>query len=147
MINNCNIVLDINPIPTIYWEYGVLSAGKAAAEILTKVHNKETAMKRTLMLGIFAFLCVFGFAQTMGNYSFTTGSATYTEITGGIVLGNESTDAQRFVDPIVPWAAQPTREWAFRWASISILAARSSTGWASAPTAGSGWGSPGNRFR
>lgn len=62
MINNCNIVLDINPIPAIYWERGVLSAGKAAAEILTKVHNKESAMKRTLMLGIFAFLCVFGFA-------------------------------------------------------------------------------------
>ena len=35
-------------------------------------------------------------------YSFTQLTGTYTEITGGTVLGNETTDDQRFVDPATP---------------------------------------------
>ncbi|MFO8144252.1 MAG: right-handed parallel beta-helix repeat-containing protein [Candidatus Syntrophosphaera sp.] len=59
-------------------------------------------MKRLMLIVILGSLCVFGFAQAMGNYTFTYGSATYTEITEGTILGNESTDAQRFVDPASP---------------------------------------------
>jgi len=36
------------------------------------------------------------------DYTFTTTTGQYTEITGGTLLGNETSDDQRFVDPAVP---------------------------------------------
>ncbi|HMU46300.1 MAG TPA: HYR domain-containing protein [Chitinophagaceae bacterium] len=47
------------------------------------------------------FLAQKQFAQ-VSAYSFSQSVGTYTEITGGTVLGNTSTDDQRFVDPSVP---------------------------------------------
>lgn len=49
-----------------------------------------------LLLGAFG-LC----AQTY-EYSFSTTTGTYTAITGGTLLGTETSDDQRFVDPAVP---------------------------------------------
>lgn len=59
-------------------------------------------MKTAVLILAFVFLCALGFAQSMGNYTFAYSAGTYTEITGGTQLGNESTADQRFVDPAVP---------------------------------------------
>lgn len=62
-------------------------------------------MKRTLilpaLLAIFAFW-VLGLSAQTSEYSFTTTTGTYEPITGGISLGTETTDDQRFVDPAIP---------------------------------------------
>jgi hypothetical protein len=49
-----------------------------------------------LTLGVFG-----AFAQTL-EYTFSTTTGTYEAITGGILLGTETSDDQRFVDPTVP---------------------------------------------
>ncbi|MBS4039805.1 MAG: fibronectin type III domain-containing protein, partial [Flavobacteriales bacterium] len=41
-------------------------------------------------------------AQVATNYGFSQLSGTFTPITGGILLGTETTDDQRFLDPAVP---------------------------------------------
>lgn len=59
-------------------------------------------MKKILMLfALTAFSGLFCFAQ-VSTYTFSQSNATYTEITGGTVIGNTSTDEQYFVDPSVP---------------------------------------------
>jgi parallel beta-helix repeat protein len=59
-------------------------------------------MKRLAIIFTLTLLCVFGFAQSLGNYTFSYASGTYTEISGGTLLGSETTADQRFVDPAVP---------------------------------------------
>ncbi len=60
-------------------------------------------MKKLLLIAVLSLLAVFAFAQVnMSEYSFTASTGTYTEITGGTVLGNTSSDDHRFVDPAVP---------------------------------------------
>ncbi len=59
-------------------------------------------MKTAFLTIALVFLFISGFAQSLGNYTFAYSSGTYTEITGGTSLGNESTGDQRFVDPAVP---------------------------------------------
>lgn len=65
-------------------------------------------MKRVLALVAFAMFCVFGFAQGLGNYTFSYAVGTYTPISSGIALGNESTASQRFLDPAVPLGTTTT---------------------------------------
>ncbi|MEI7981082.1 MAG: hypothetical protein WCI71_05485, partial [Bacteroidota bacterium] len=58
---------------------------------------------RKFLLFLFALLFYAGssWAQ-VSAYSFASTAGTYTEITGGTVLGNTTSDDQRFVDPAVP---------------------------------------------
>ncbi|MDZ4181922.1 MAG: carboxypeptidase regulatory-like domain-containing protein [Candidatus Cloacimonadaceae bacterium] len=62
-------------------------------------------MRKHLLLPALLALFVLGvsgvFAQTT-EYSFTSTMGTYTPITGGLALGTETTDDQRFLDPAVP---------------------------------------------
>ena len=59
--------------------------------------------KRLLMLLLFSTVLLLGNAVAQVSlYSFSQSSGTYTPITGGTVLGNTSSDDQRFVDPAVP---------------------------------------------
>ena len=46
--------------------------------------------------------------QTVSSYTFTSSAGTYTEITGGTLLGSTTTDDQRFVDPAVPTGSSST---------------------------------------
>ena len=55
-------------------------------------------MLLTLLVTLIALLAVPGFAQTL-EYGFNATMDTYTPITGGLQLGTETTDDQRFVDP------------------------------------------------
>lgn len=45
-----------------------------------------------------------GYSQ-VNSYSFLQSTTTYTEISGGVALGNESSDDQRFVTPLTPLGA------------------------------------------
>ncbi len=59
---------------------------------------------RRLLYAVLVLLLAWGgamFAQT-SEYAFTATTGTYTPITGGILLGTETSDDQRFVDPAVP---------------------------------------------
>ncbi len=62
-------------------------------------------MKKTLLtvlvLSVMLIFTLPLFAE-LSVYAFTQTTATYTEITGGLLLGNESSDNQRFVNPAVP---------------------------------------------
>ncbi|MCD8480097.1 MAG: hypothetical protein LRZ88_07640 [Candidatus Cloacimonetes bacterium] len=58
----------------------------------------KRSMLLTLLVTLIALLAVPGFAQTM-EYGFNATMDTYTPITGGLQLGTETTDDQRFVDP------------------------------------------------
>ncbi len=55
----------------------------------------------TILLGVILGLATPMYAL-LSDYSFTTTVTTYTEITGGLLLGTESSDDQRFVDPTIP---------------------------------------------
>ncbi|MDP2159715.1 MAG: GEVED domain-containing protein [Flavobacterium sp.] len=55
-------------------------------------------MKKITLL-LFLFTIVFSSKAQLGVYEFTQSTSTYTEITGGTLLGTETTDDQRFVDP------------------------------------------------
>lgn len=59
---------------------------------------------------VFIFILTLGLcaAQSIGNYSFSSEVGTYTEISGGASLGNESTANQYFVDPSVPLGGSTT---------------------------------------
>lgn len=58
---------------------------------------------KTLVISFVLLFCVgVLMGQSLSNYSFAHETGTYTEISGGILLGNESTADQRFVDPAVP---------------------------------------------
>jgi len=54
-----------------------------------------------VLLAIFALGSLSVFAQTL-EYTFSATNETYTPITGGLLLGTETTDDQRFVDPATP---------------------------------------------
>ena len=62
-------------------------------------------MKRSLLLTLLVILGlgIFSgaFAQTY-EYGFSSSIGTYTPITGGVLLGTETSDDQRFVDPATP---------------------------------------------
>jgi hypothetical protein len=62
-------------------------------------------MKRHILLPVLLALFALGgfsvWAQTL-EYSFTQTNTTWTPITGGVVLGTETSDDQRFVDPATP---------------------------------------------
>jgi hypothetical protein len=51
---------------------------------------------------ILATICIYGFAQALGNYTFSHAAGSYVEISGGTLLGDESTLDQKFVDPASP---------------------------------------------
>lgn len=55
-------------------------------------------MKKITLL-IMLFVISFSASSQVVSYSFSQSSGTYTEITGGTVLGAEASDDQRFVDP------------------------------------------------
>ncbi|MBI1341811.1 MAG: T9SS type A sorting domain-containing protein [Terrimonas sp.] len=60
---------------------------------------------RKLYLALFSAIILFQGINTQAQvsaYNFSQSSGTYTPITGGTVLGNTSTDDQRFVDPGSP---------------------------------------------
>lgn len=60
-------------------------------------------MKKMLIFAmLFAFASLIFAQVALSEYSMTYSAGTYTEISGGISLGNTSTDDQRFVDPAVP---------------------------------------------
>jgi len=65
-------------------------------------------MKRLIAILAFASVCVFCFAQSLGNYTFSHGVSSYTPISSGTQLGNESTSGQRFVDPAIPLGGTAT---------------------------------------
>ena len=54
-----------------------------------------------VILAIFALGVFSAHAQTY-EYSFSTTTGTYEPITGGLLLGTETSDDQRFVDPATP---------------------------------------------
>lgn len=62
-------------------------------------------MKTSLTFLIAVCLSLSGFSQNISDYIFTSTSGVYTEISGGTLLGSETTDDQRFVDPSVPLGA------------------------------------------
>jgi hypothetical protein len=55
-------------------------------------------MLLTLLVALLAMWVIPGFTQTL-EYGFNANMGTYTPITGGLQLGTETTDDQRFVDP------------------------------------------------
>ncbi len=57
--------------------------------------------KNALLFAVLISICITSYAQ-VALYTFSQSTNTYTEITGGTVLGNTSTDEQYFVDPTVP---------------------------------------------
>ncbi len=57
-------------------------------------------MKKITLLILF-LSTLWGYSQVR-NYKFSQATGVYTEITGGTLLGNESSDAQYFVDAAVP---------------------------------------------
>jgi len=61
-------------------------------------------MKKVLLtFAFFAFVLTNVIqAQLAAGYAFSSSTGTYTEITGGALLGTETNDDQRFVDPAVP---------------------------------------------
>ena len=58
-------------------------------------------MRKLFTLLLLAFLATSVYSQFV-SYGFDQSVGTYTEITGGISLGSESSDDQRFVDPATP---------------------------------------------
>ncbi|HOH59908.1 MAG TPA: hypothetical protein PLI73_03270, partial [Candidatus Cloacimonadota bacterium] len=58
----------------------------------------KRSMLLTLLIALFVWGIIPGFAQTT-EYGFTTTMGTYTPISGGLLLGTETSDDQRFVDP------------------------------------------------
>ncbi|MCB5228603.1 MAG: choice-of-anchor D domain-containing protein [Candidatus Cloacimonetes bacterium] len=59
-------------------------------------------MRRFSIVIILMLFASMGFAQLAVDYIFTVTAGTYTPITGGMVLGNESSNAQVFFDPTLP---------------------------------------------
>lgn len=59
-------------------------------------------MKRFILVFTLLLLVSMSFAQYASDYEFSVSQGSYTPITGGIVLGNESSEAQVFVDPAYP---------------------------------------------
>jgi len=57
-------------------------------------------MKLLLLVAVAAWLTPM-IGQT-NEYSFVSSMGTFTPITGGLSLGTETTDDQRFVDPAIP---------------------------------------------
>ncbi len=60
-----------------------------------------------ILLALFALGATGVWAQTL-EYNFVQSTTTYTPITGGILLGTETCDDQRFLDPAVPAGASTT---------------------------------------
>jgi hypothetical protein len=58
-------------------------------------------MKKITLLFMFLLTTCFVQAQVVA-YSFGQSTGTYSEISGGTLLGTETSDDQRFVDPAVP---------------------------------------------
>jgi len=65
-------------------------------------------MKKITLLLIMLFVSIFSANAQAVAYGFSQSSGTYTEITGGTVLGAEASDDQRFVDPAVPLGGTTT---------------------------------------
>ena len=59
--------------------------------------------KITLLIMLFVFS--FEASSQVVSYSFSQTSGTYSEITGGTILGTETSDDQRFVNPADPAGA------------------------------------------
>lgn len=57
---------------------------------------------RKITFLLFFLFCVSSIHAQVVAYAFNQESGTYTEITGGVAVGTETTDDQRFVDPAVP---------------------------------------------
>lgn len=57
---------------------------------------------RKITLLMFFLFCISSIHAQVVAYAFNQELGTYTEITGGVSLGSESVDDQRFVDPAVP---------------------------------------------
>lgn len=65
-------------------------------------------MKKILFLSVmFLMIAQLGFSQ-LNSYIFQSTSGTYTEITGGTLLGSTTSDDERFVDPAVPLGGTTT---------------------------------------
>lgn len=58
--------------------------------------------KITLWLTFLVAFVTGSYGQTVSTYGFSQTTGTYTEITGGTLLGTTTSDDQRFVDPAVP---------------------------------------------
>ncbi len=63
---------------------------------------------RKLFTLLIALLLVGTITHGQSNYGFSYSAGTYTEITGGTLLGNTATDDERFVDPAVPLGSTGT---------------------------------------
>ncbi|MFN3942408.1 MAG: fibronectin type III domain-containing protein [Flavobacterium sp.] len=57
---------------------------------------------RKITFLLFFLFCVSSIHAQVVAYAFNQESGTYTEISGGVAVGTETTDDQRFVDPAVP---------------------------------------------
>jgi hypothetical protein len=89
-------------------------------------------MRKTWLLGLLLILglCSGLLAQTL-EYAFSATQGTYTPITGGILLGTDSSDDQRFVDPAVPEGGTTTTGPGFDIGMLSPSTARFSSAWPS----------------
>ena len=58
-------------------------------------------MKKITLL-LFLISVTYSSLGQVSSYTFTQATTTYTEITGGVLLGTETTDDQRIVDPATP---------------------------------------------
>lgn len=65
-------------------------------------------MKKITLLLIMLFVGIFNVNAQAVAYGFSQSSGTYTEITGGTLLGAETSDDQRFLDPAVPLGTTAT---------------------------------------
>jgi len=68
---------------------------------IPKLTLNQIIMRKLFTMLILLFLWA-GSSWAQGNYGFAYSAGTYTEITGGTVLGSATSDDQRFVDPAVP---------------------------------------------
>lgn len=74
---------------------------------MKQVYLKNNLRKLRSILNSFGILAFFiaitqwNFAQ-VSTYAFNTTTSTFTPITGGLLLGSETSDDQRFVDPAAP---------------------------------------------
>jgi parallel beta-helix repeat protein len=65
-------------------------------------------MKLFILSFLFVLFLSLCSAQVLSNYGFSYSEGTYEEISGGYILGNESTDNQYFVDPDAPLGGSTT---------------------------------------
>lgn len=59
-------------------------------------------IKRFVLLVLIIFSDFYNSNAVVSSYNFSTNSSIYNPISGGVILGNNLTDNQRFVDPSIP---------------------------------------------